>query len=54
MFFKNLQTGVEWEVTDPDHVKRCQNDKNYEEVKQEQPKKEQPKKGKQSPKKEGE
>jgi hypothetical protein len=53
MYFKNLQTGVVWEVTDTDHVKRCQNDKNYEEVNQVQPEKES-KKGKKSPKKEGE
>ncbi|MBD8006544.1 hypothetical protein [Bacillus norwichensis] len=34
MFFKNKTTGLVWEVTHPDHIKRCQNDNNYEEVKQ--------------------
>ncbi|MEH6957223.1 hypothetical protein [Neobacillus drentensis] len=53
MFFKNLQTDLVWEVSDPTHIKRCQNDEDYEEVKIEEPKKES-KKGKQSPKKEGE
>lgn len=33
MFFKNKTTGLIWEVTQPDHIKRCQNDDNYEEVK---------------------
>lgn len=39
MFFKNKSTGVVWEVVHPDHIKRCQNDNNYEEVKEEKPKK---------------
>jgi hypothetical protein len=34
MFFKNKTTGLVHKVTHPDHIKRCQNDKNYEEVKQ--------------------
>ncbi|MGG3925682.1 hypothetical protein ABET51_06745 [Metabacillus fastidiosus] len=33
MLFKNLTSGLIWEVTDPDHIKRCTNDSNYEEVK---------------------
>lgn len=32
MFFKNKETGLVWEVVDEDHIKRCQNDPNYEEV----------------------
>ncbi|MDQ1003970.1 hypothetical protein QFZ28_004370 [Neobacillus niacini] len=41
MFFKNKETGLVWEVVDEDHIKRCQNDPSYEEVKTEveQPKK---------------
>lgn len=33
MFFKNKSTGLVWEVIHSDHIKRCQNDDNYEEVK---------------------
>lgn len=33
MFFKNKLTGLIHEVIHLDHVKRCQNDDNYEEVK---------------------
>ncbi|MCI1590378.1 hypothetical protein [Heyndrickxia oleronia] len=33
MFFKNKSTGLVWEVEHPDHIKRCKNDSNYEEVK---------------------
>jgi FtsZ-interacting cell division protein ZipA len=43
MFFKNKLTGLTWEIIDSDHIKRCQKDSNYEEVKV-QPKKEEPKK----------
>lgn len=43
MFFKNKSTGLVWEVVHPDHIKRCQNDDNYEEVKP-QTKKAEPKK----------
>lgn len=32
MFFRNKETGVTWEVTHPDHIKRCTNDASYEEV----------------------
>jgi hypothetical protein len=32
MFFKNKSTSVVWEVVHPDHIKRCQNDDNYEVV----------------------
>jgi hypothetical protein len=46
MLFKNLKTGLVWEVEHPDHIERCKNDDDYEEVK--------PKKVKQSPKKVGE
>lgn len=53
MFFKNKLTGLVWEVVHPDHIKRCQKDKNYEEVKQEKSKKESPKR-KQTPVKEDE
>lgn len=38
MHFKNLNTGVLFEIVDPVHIARCQKDKNYEEVKQEEPK----------------
>ncbi|MGA5663715.1 hypothetical protein ACPCZR_30400 [Bacillus bombysepticus] len=41
-WFLNTQTGVKWEINDPDHVNRCKNDPDYEEVsesKQEVPKK---------------
>lgn len=37
MFFKNMETGLIHEVTNEDHINRCLNDLNYEEVK---PKKE--------------
>mgnify|MGYP005759972495 CR=1 FL=1 len=32
MLFKNKLTGLVWDVVDPDHIKRCQNDDNYEVV----------------------
>jgi hypothetical protein len=32
MFFKNKETGLIWEVTHGDHIKRCTKDPNYEEV----------------------
>jgi hypothetical protein len=32
MFFKNKETGLIWEVTHVDHIKRCKADSNYEEV----------------------
>jgi hypothetical protein len=38
MFFKNKETGLVWEVVHPDHIKRCKNDENYEEVKVEKKK----------------
>ncbi|WP_186320637.1 hypothetical protein [Fictibacillus phosphorivorans] len=50
MFFKNKETGLIWEVTDVDHIKRCNADSNYEEVpepkktKEKEDKTEQPKK----------
>lgn len=31
-WFKNTETGLVWEVTGEDTVKRCENDSNYEEV----------------------
>jgi hypothetical protein len=43
MFFKNKTTNLVWEVVHPDHIKRCQKDDNYEEVKV-QPNKPEPKK----------
>lgn len=43
MFFKNKSTGLVWEVVHPDHIKRCQNDDNYEEVKKDTQVKEEPK-----------
>jgi hypothetical protein len=50
MFFKNKSTGLVWEVSHPDHIKRCLKDENYQEVKLEKPKKDTPKQRKQSPK----
>ncbi|WP_198510385.1 hypothetical protein [Bacillus solitudinis] len=38
MKFKNKLTGLVWDVVDADHIKRCEKDKNYEEVKVEKPK----------------
>lgn len=35
MFFLNKSTGLIHEVTHEDHIKRCLNDSNYEEVKSE-------------------
>ncbi|HEB4951902.1 hypothetical protein [Bacillus thuringiensis] len=29
-WFLNTQTGVKWEINDPDHVTRCKNDSVYE------------------------
>lgn len=46
MLFRNKKTGLVWEIVDEDHIKRLQNNEDYEEVKEEQ--KEQPK---QTPKK---
>ncbi|ARK30774.1 hypothetical protein [Halalkalibacter krulwichiae] len=34
MKFKNKLTGLVWEVVDPDHIKRCKKDANYEEVRE--------------------
>lgn len=33
MLFKNKVTGLIWEVKHPDHIKRCNKSKDYEEVK---------------------
>ncbi|WP_180960261.1 hypothetical protein [Neobacillus cucumis] len=52
MFFKNLDSGLVWEVVDPDHIKRLKNHNNYEEVKPNETKRS--KKDKQSPEKVGE
>ncbi|MDA2732938.1 hypothetical protein PDR34_24605 [Bacillus cereus] len=46
-WFLNTNTGVTWEVTDADHVKRCKNDPIYEEV--DEPKQEVVKKKRQPP-----
>jgi hypothetical protein len=45
LLFRNKKTGLVWEIVDEDHIKRLQNDDDYEEVKEQ---KEQPK---QTPKK---
>ncbi|MGG3919917.1 hypothetical protein ABEV38_19230 [Parageobacillus thermoglucosidasius] len=51
MFFRNKKTGLVWEIVDEDHIKRLQNNDDYEEVKEE---KEQPKQSaKKSPTKKG-
>ena len=44
MLFKNKETGLVWEVTHPDHIKRCEKDDNYEEVKPSKKQKQAPKK----------
>lgn len=49
MLFKNKNTGLTWEVTHPDHIKRCKKDDNYEEVKPD--KKEEADEKKEAPKK---
>jgi hypothetical protein len=35
VFFRNKKTGLVWEIVDEDHIKRLQNDDDYEEVKKE-------------------
>lgn len=32
MKFKNKETGVVWDIVDETHIKRCENDSNYEKV----------------------
>lgn len=34
MLFKNLDTGLVWEVVNEDQIKRCKTSKKYEEVKE--------------------
>lgn len=35
MLFRNKKTGLVWEIVDENHIKRLQNDDDYEEVKEE-------------------
>ncbi|WP_157967883.1 hypothetical protein [Paraliobacillus sp. X-1268] len=51
MLYKNIETGIVWEIKSDAHITRCEKDSNYEkvEVKKETPKKTNPTKT--SPKK---
>jgi len=33
MWFKNIKSGIKWEVENKDIIKRLQNDEEYEEIK---------------------